>query len=112
MPEIFHEMQGSDQEVEPPLRGRPPMSQRAVDLNTTILSSSVAIGMGGLAVTGALWASSQANPTVIAWICGCAVGQQGTRRDDFGLSGSRFSSIRSAMRPARMRPGRSYGTRQ
>lgn len=57
-----------------PQSGRPPMSQRAVDLNTTILSSSVAIGMLGVAGTGVLWASSQANPTVIAWICGCAVG--------------------------------------
>jgi len=60
----------------PPMaqQGRPPMSQRAVDLNTTILSSSVVIGMLGVAGTGVLWASSQANPTVIAWMCGCAVG--------------------------------------
>lgn len=48
---------------------RPAMSQRAVDLNTTILSSSVVIGMTGAAGTGILWASGQANPTVIAWIC-------------------------------------------
>jgi hypothetical protein len=57
-----------------PQPGRPPMSQRAVDLNTTLLSSSVVIGMLGVAGTGVLWASSQANPTVIAWMCGCAVG--------------------------------------
>ncbi|MGW2384420.1 hypothetical protein [Streptomyces sp. NPDC001658] len=48
---------------------RPPMSQRAVDLNTTILSSSVLTAMLGGATTSVLWASGQANPTVIAWIC-------------------------------------------
>ncbi|MEU5043172.1 hypothetical protein [Streptomyces griseorubiginosus] len=48
---------------------RPPMSQRAVDLNTTILSSSVLTAMVGGAATGGLWASGQANPTVIAWVC-------------------------------------------
>lgn len=48
---------------------RPPMSQRAVDLNTTILSSSVLTAMLGGAATGVLWASGQANPTVIAWVC-------------------------------------------
>ncbi len=48
---------------------RPPMSQRAVDLNTTILSSSVLTAMLGGATTGILWASGQANPTVIAWVC-------------------------------------------
>lgn len=48
---------------------RPAMSQRAVDLNTTLLSSSVVIGMTGAAGTGILWASGQASPTVIAWIC-------------------------------------------
>ncbi|MCX4911817.1 hypothetical protein [Streptomyces sp. NBC_00878] len=53
--------------------GRPAMSQRAVDLNTTILSTSVLTAMLGGAVTGILWASGEANPTVIAWICGCIV---------------------------------------
>lgn len=57
-----------------PQPGRPPMSQRAVDLNTTLLSSSVVIGMTGLAGTGILWASGNANPTVIAWICAAIVG--------------------------------------
>lgn len=52
---------------------RPAMSQRAVDLNTTILSTSVVIASIGGAATGILWASHYANPTVIQWICGCAV---------------------------------------
>lgn len=53
--------------------GRPPMSQRAVDLNTTILTSSVLTTALGGAVTGILWGSGQADPTVIAWVCGCVV---------------------------------------
>lgn len=53
--------------------GRAPMSQRAVDLNTTILTSSVlATALGG-AATGVLWASGQADASVIAWVCGCVV---------------------------------------
>lgn len=55
-----------------PQPGRLPMSQQAVDLNATLLSSSVVIGMLGAAGTGVLWASGHADPTVIAWICGCA----------------------------------------
>lgn len=48
--------------------GRPPMSQRAVDLNTTILTSSVlTVALGG-AVTGILWASGHADPTVVGAI--------------------------------------------
>lgn len=59
----------------PPVQqpGRPGMSQRAVDLNTTLISSSVVIGMTGAATTGVLLASGQANPTVIAWVCACVV---------------------------------------
>ena len=59
----------------PPVQqpGRPSMSQRAVDLNTTLISSSVVIGMTGAAATGVLWASGHANATVIGWICGCIV---------------------------------------
>ncbi|MFJ7297527.1 hypothetical protein [Streptomyces collinus] len=49
--------------------GRPPMSQRAVDLNTTILSSSVLAAVLGGSTTAVLWASGQADPTVIGWIC-------------------------------------------
>lgn len=52
-----------------PQPGRPPMSQRAVDLNTTILSTSVLVAALGGAVSAALWASGKADPTVIAWIC-------------------------------------------
>jgi hypothetical protein len=52
---------------------RPAMSQRAVDLNTTILSSSVLVASLGGATCAVLWASSVANSTVIQWICGCAV---------------------------------------
>lgn len=59
----------------PPVQqpGRPGMSQRAVDLNTTLISSSIVIGMTGAAATGVLWASGHANATVIGWICGCIV---------------------------------------
>jgi hypothetical protein len=53
--------------------GRPPMSQKAVDLNTTILTSSVLAAALGGSGTAILWASGQANPTVIGWICGCVV---------------------------------------
>jgi hypothetical protein len=56
-----------------PQPGRPPMSQRAVDLNTTILTSSVLTTALGGATTGILWASGHANPTVVAWVCGCVV---------------------------------------
>ena len=48
--------------------GRPPMSQKAVDLNTTILTSSVlTVALGG-AATGILWASGHADPTVVGCI--------------------------------------------
>ncbi|MFB8182604.1 hypothetical protein ACFC8N_42775 [Streptomyces sp. NPDC055966] len=51
-----------------PQPGRPPMSQRAVDLNTTILTSSVlTVALGGTA-TGIIWASGHANPTVVGLI--------------------------------------------
>jgi hypothetical protein len=53
--------------------GRPPMSQRAVDLNTTILSSSVVVAAVGGSTSAILWASGQADPTVIGWICGCVI---------------------------------------
>ena len=52
---------------------RPPMSQRAVDLNTTLLSASVVITAVGGATSGVLWASGHANPTVIGWVCACIV---------------------------------------
>lgn len=48
--------------------GRPPMSQRAVDLNTTILTSSVLTVALGSAATGVLWASGHADPTVVGII--------------------------------------------
>ncbi|MEW2267818.1 hypothetical protein [Streptomyces sp. NPDC047868] len=53
--------------------GRPPMSQRAVDLNTTLLSTSVLTAALGGAFSAILWASGQANPTVIAWVCAAAI---------------------------------------
>ena len=52
---------------------RPAMSQRAVDLNTTILTSSVLVTALGGAVAGSFWASGHANPTVIGWVCACVV---------------------------------------
>ncbi|MET9053281.1 hypothetical protein ABZW50_19265 [Streptomyces bacillaris] len=56
-----------------PQPGRPPMSQRAVDLNTTILTSSVLTTALGGSTTAILWASGHANPTAIAWICGSII---------------------------------------
>jgi hypothetical protein len=52
---------------------RPPMSQRAVDLNTTLLSTSVVIAVTGGSTAAVLAASHFANPTVIAWICGAVI---------------------------------------
>jgi hypothetical protein len=53
--------------------GRPAMSQKAVDLNTTLICTSVVIVAVGGAFSAVLWASGHANPTVIAWICGCVI---------------------------------------
>lgn len=52
---------------------RPAMSQRAVDLNTTLISTSVVIAVTGAAVSGVMLASAHANPTVIGWVCACIV---------------------------------------
>ena len=52
---------------------RPAMSQRAVDLNTTILTSSVLVAALGGAASAFMWASGHADPTVIKWVCACAV---------------------------------------
>lgn len=52
---------------------RPAMSQRAVDLNTTLISTSVVITALGGATSAVLWASGHANPTVIGWVCACIV---------------------------------------
>jgi hypothetical protein len=64
---------GTTPPADQPGTRRPPMSQRAVDLNTTILSSSVLAAVLGGSGTAVMWASGHANPTVIAWICGCAI---------------------------------------
>jgi hypothetical protein len=64
---------GATPPADQPGTRRPPMTQRAVDLNTTILSSSVFAAVLGGAATGVMWASGHANPTVVAWVCGCAV---------------------------------------
>jgi hypothetical protein len=53
-----------------PQPGRPPMSQRAVDLNTTILTSSVLTAVVGGSATSILWASGHADPTVVAIVFG------------------------------------------
>lgn len=50
------------------------MSQRAVDRNTTILTSSFLTLAAGGAASAVLWTSGHANETVIAWICGGIVG--------------------------------------
>jgi hypothetical protein len=46
------------------------MSQRAVDLNTTILTSSVLTAVVGGSATSILWASGHADPTVVAIVFG------------------------------------------
>lgn len=63
---------GTSPPVEQP--GRPAMSQRAVDRNTTILTSSILTAVAGGAVSLVLWTSGHANETVIAWICVGIVG--------------------------------------
>lgn len=52
-----------------PQPGRPPMSQKAVDASTMMLSAGVASLPIGAATTGILWASGHANPAVVACIC-------------------------------------------
>lgn len=64
---------GTTPPADQPGTRRPPMSQRAVDLNTTILSSSVLAATLGGGFTAVIWATGHANPTVIGWICGCAI---------------------------------------
>ncbi|MGW5291505.1 hypothetical protein [Streptomyces bacillaris] len=59
---------GSTPPVEQP--GRASMSQRAVDRNVTILTSSFLTLAAGGAASAVLWTSGYANETVIAWICG------------------------------------------
>jgi hypothetical protein len=49
--------------------GRPPMSQKAVDLSTLMLSASAATIPPGAIAIGAMVASGYANPTVIGMIC-------------------------------------------
>ncbi|MBT2430563.1 hypothetical protein J7F02_34575 [Streptomyces sp. ISL-112] len=63
---------GTAPPVEQP--GRAAMSQKAVDRNTTILTSSILTAVAGGAVSLVLWTSGHANETVIAWICGGIVG--------------------------------------
>ena len=48
--------------------GRPPMSPRAVDLNTTILTSTVFTAVASGGITGILWASGHADPSVVGCI--------------------------------------------
>lgn len=52
-----------------PQPGRPPMSQKAVDLSTVMLSASVATIPPGAIAIGVMLASGYANPTVIGMIC-------------------------------------------
>lgn len=56
-----------------PQPGRPPMSKAATDVSGVMIASSLPIFALGAAATGILWGSGQADPTVIAWICGSAV---------------------------------------
>jgi hypothetical protein len=52
-----------------PQTGRAPMSQRAVDVSTMMLSASAATIPPGAIVIGVMLASGSANPTVIGMIC-------------------------------------------
>ncbi|HEY6117714.1 MAG TPA: hypothetical protein VI172_17300 [Candidatus Dormibacteraeota bacterium] len=52
-----------------PQPGRPPMSQRAVDTSTIMLSASAATIPPGAIAIGAMLASGYADPTVIGLIC-------------------------------------------
>lgn len=74
-PDVPTWQDGSRIGTAPPVQqpGRAAMSQRAVDLNTTILSSSVLVAALGGAASAILWATGYADPTVIKWICVCAV---------------------------------------
>ncbi|MGW0948542.1 hypothetical protein ACWD4O_39130 [Streptomyces sp. NPDC002623] len=51
-----------------PQPGRPPMSQRAVDINTTMLSAGVTSVLVSGGVSLVLWASGHADPTVVGLI--------------------------------------------
>lgn len=57
-----------------PQPGRPPMSQRATDASALMLSGSLLTVAAGGAATGILWASGNADPTVIAFIAATPVG--------------------------------------
>lgn len=52
-----------------PQHGRPPMSQRAVDVSTMVLSASVATIPPGVIAIGVMLASGYADATVIGMIC-------------------------------------------
>jgi hypothetical protein len=52
-----------------PQPGRPPMSQKAVDISTIMLSASAATIPPGAIAVGVMLASGYANPTVIGMIC-------------------------------------------
>lgn len=52
-----------------PQPGRPPMSQKAVDASTIMLSASVATIPPGAIAVGVLLASGYADPVVIGMIC-------------------------------------------
>jgi hypothetical protein len=52
-----------------PQPGRPPMSQRAVDASTVMLSASVATLPPGAIAVGVMLASGYADPVVIGMIC-------------------------------------------
>lgn len=52
-----------------PQPGRPPMSQRAVDASTVMLSASVATLPPGAIAIGVMLASGYADPVVIGMIC-------------------------------------------
>lgn len=56
-----------------PQPGRPPMSQKATDTSALMLSAGAAALPIGAAATGILWASGNADPTVIGLICAAPV---------------------------------------
>jgi hypothetical protein len=52
-----------------PQPGRPPMSQKATDISSTMLAASLATVPPGLIAIGVLIASDYANPAVIGLLC-------------------------------------------
>jgi hypothetical protein len=65
----IHESRRESTAPPAPQPGRPPMSQKAVDTSTVLLSASVATIPPGAITIGVMLASGYADPVVIGMIC-------------------------------------------